>query len=41
MKAEPIVKSACEDWAAEARVPADLADRALRARPGAVPSGWR
>ncbi|WP_412517188.1 hypothetical protein K8Z49_47350 [Actinomadura madurae] len=33
MKAEPIVKSACEDWAAEARVPADLADRALRARP--------
>ncbi|WP_141581680.1 hypothetical protein [Actinomadura sp. WMMA1423] len=32
MKQETIVKHALEDWGAQARVPADLADRALRAR---------
>ncbi|MFI0449644.1 hypothetical protein [Actinomadura sp. 6N118] len=32
MKPEMIVKSACEEWAAEVRVPGDLADRALRGR---------
>ncbi|MFB4301815.1 hypothetical protein [Actinomadura sp. NTSP31] len=37
MKPELIVRSACEEWAAEARVPADLADRALRARTGRHP----
>ncbi|HEY0539483.1 MAG TPA: hypothetical protein VGD53_13990 [Actinoallomurus sp.] len=32
MKLETLVKSTCEDWAADARVPAGLADRALRGR---------
>jgi hypothetical protein len=38
MKPETIVKSACEEWAAEARVPAGLADRALGTRPRRRPS---
>jgi hypothetical protein len=32
VKLETLVKSTCEDWSAEARVPAGLADRALRGR---------
>ncbi len=32
MKADMLIKSACEDWAAEATVSAGLADRALRGR---------
>ncbi|GAA2088512.1 WD40 repeat domain-containing protein [Actinomadura alba] len=32
MKLDMLIKSACDDWSAEAQVPAGLADRALRRR---------